>query len=73
LYGKELVHAAIRAEYPINAEVGAFFEQRAKNFGIDIDIISDTFFQTYDVRTSGSSVLFGGGKDSRSYWGRCES
>jgi hypothetical protein len=65
LFGRDSVRATVRADFPLNADVVAFFEQRARDFGIVIDVTSRTIAMTYDVQTSGTSVLFGGGKDSR--------
>ena len=65
LFGTDGAQAVVRADFPLNAAVVAFFEQRARNFGIGIDVDSRTVTQTFEVKTSGTAVLFGGGKDSR--------
>lgn len=65
LFGRDGAKAVVRADFPLNAAIVAFFEQRARDFGIGIDVVSPTTVQTFDVQTKGSCVLFGGGKDSR--------
>lgn len=65
IFGKDGAWARVRADYPLNAAVVDFFEQRAREFGIGIEVVSKTVAASYDLPTNGTSVLFGGGKDSR--------
>lgn len=55
----------VALEYPVPRLAAEFFEDRARDFGLDIEITSPRVDVTYDLKTSGEMVLFGGGKDSR--------
>jgi hypothetical protein len=49
LFGTDGAKALVRADFALNAAVVAFFEQRAREFGIGIDVASPTVSRTYDV------------------------
>jgi hypothetical protein len=65
LFNKPITCARVRAEYPLHSRIARFFEARATAFGLRMQVDGPEFERSYDVRTQGEMLLFGGGKDSR--------
>jgi hypothetical protein len=65
LFKSKYSSAVITSDFPLHSKLVDFFVNRARNFGLKIDVSGQLFDRTYDVTTSGSLLLFGGGKDSR--------
>ena len=65
LYNKADSQAIVEFDYPILEPVASFYTKRAANFGLDVTVNAETFTRTYDLPTSGHSLSFGGGKESR--------
>jgi hypothetical protein len=64
IYGKYDA-VTIEFKYAILGPVRDFYLRRAKEFGIEIDLVGPIYETKYDIPTSGHAVAFGGGKDSR--------
>lgn len=73
LFRTEYSSAQIHFHYPIHKLIKDFYIKRAENFGFHIEVSGPEFDKSFDLSTYGSTLAFGGGKDSRMLYGAlCE-